>query len=94
MRRIFVASLIFLIIFATVIATTELLQISINTNHSLQAPEKSGFHLGVSFCGNTTDQAIVLIDKVKTYTNLFVIQSGPVSVNETAMNQIVEFSLS
>ena len=56
--------------------------------------QKSGFHVGVSFCGNTTADAKLLVDRVKTYTNLFVVQSGPVSVNETAMNEIVDYAVS
>ncbi len=51
------------------------------------------FYLGVSFNGNTTVQAKLLIDKVKPYTNLFVVQSGPVSTNETAMNEIVDYAV-
>ena len=46
------------------------------------------FHVGVSFCGNTTAQAKLLIDRVKNYTNLLVIQSGPVSKNETSLTEI------
>jgi len=53
----------------------------------------SDFYVGVSFCGNTTAQAELLIDKVKDYTNLFVVQSGPVSVNETALNEIVNYAV-
>ena len=35
-------------------------------------------YFGVSFNGNTTDEAKLLIDRIKDYTNLFVIQSGPI----------------
>jgi hypothetical protein len=52
------------------------------------------FYLGISFNGNTTADAKLLIDRVKTYTNLFVVQSGPVSINETAMNEIVDYAVS
>jgi len=50
-------------------------------------------YFGVSFCGNTTDQAKLLIDKTKNYTNLFVLQSGPVSKNETATNIICDYAV-
>jgi len=49
-------------------------------------------YFGVSFCGNTTEQAKMLIDKTKNYTNLFVLQSGPVSKNETATNIICDYA--
>ncbi|MHC4183635.1 MAG: hypothetical protein ACYSR0_09825 [Planctomycetota bacterium] len=51
------------------------------------------FSMGVSFCGNTTPEAKLLIDKVKTYTNLFVLQSGPISKNETAINEICDYAV-
>jgi len=56
--------------------------------------ETSGFRVGVTFCGNTTAQAKLLVDRVKSYTNLFVVQSGPVSVNETSMSEIVDYAVS
>jgi hypothetical protein len=51
-------------------------------------------YLGVSFCGNTTAEAKLLINKVKTYTNLFVLQSGPISLNETATTEICDYAVS
>ena len=36
-------------------------------------------YFGVSFCGNTTAEAKLLIDRTKDYSNLFVLQSGPIS---------------
>lgn len=59
--------------------------------------EKSGeiaqFYVGVSFCGNTTAEAKLLIDRVKNYTNLFVLQSGPISENETSVNEICDYAV-
>ena len=49
-------------------------------------------HVGVAFCGNTTAEARLLIDRVNNYTNLFVLQSGPVSKNETATNEICDYA--
>jgi hypothetical protein len=51
-------------------------------------------YVGISFCGNTTQQAQVLIDKTKAYTNLFVLQSGPISLNETATTEICDYAVS
>jgi hypothetical protein len=55
--------------------------------------ETEQFNVGVTFSGNTTAEAMPLIDKVKNYTNLFVLQSGPVSKNETATNEICEYAV-
>ena len=51
------------------------------------------FYVGVTFGGNTTTEGKLLIDRVKSYTNLFVIQSGPVSKNEAVMTEISEYAL-
>jgi len=50
-------------------------------------------YFGVSFCGNTTAEAKLLIDRTKDYTNLFVLQSGPISKNITAINIICEYAV-
>ena len=51
------------------------------------------FYVGVSFCGNISAEAKLLIDKVENYTNLFVLQSGPISKNETATNEICDYAV-
>lgn len=51
------------------------------------------FHIGVSFCGNSTAEAELLVDRVKDYTNLLIIQSGPVSNNETCLSEIVDYAV-
>ena len=56
-------------------------------------PGLSSFYLGVSFCGNTVAEAKLLIDKVRNYTNLFVLQSGPISRNETATDEICDYAV-
>jgi hypothetical protein len=83
--------LVITLVIVLVVASTFYL---LNFYANQQGQGKSNFHVGVSFGGNTTAEAKLLIDKVKTYTNLFVVQSGPVSVNETALNEIVDYSVS
>jgi hypothetical protein len=50
-------------------------------------------YVGIAFCGNTVAEAKLLIDRVKTYTNLFVLQSGPISTNETATTEICNYAV-
>jgi hypothetical protein len=50
-------------------------------------------YVGVAFCGNTTAEAKMLIDRVKEYSNLFILQSGPISTNETAINEICNYAV-
>ena len=60
---------------------------STNTDNS------QSFYVGVTFSSNTTAEAKVLIDQVKTYTNLLVIDSGPVSKNQTELNEICDYAV-
>ena len=50
-------------------------------------------YVGVAFCGNTAAEAKLLIDRVKSSTNLFVLQSGPISTNETATTEICDYAV-
>ncbi len=90
MRRFLEVSLLFLVILAP-LATTMFLIPYITAD---QGNVPFGFHVGVAFGGNTTAEAKLLIDRVKTYTNLFVVQSGPVSGNEKSLNEIVDYAVS
>ena len=58
-----------------------------------EAPDVVEPCFGVSFCGKTAVEAKLLIDRTKDYTNLFVLQSGPVSKNETAINIICDYAV-
>lgn len=51
------------------------------------------FYFGASFCGNTTAEGKLLIDRVNEYTNLFVLQSWPVSRNETAVYEVCDYAV-
>jgi hypothetical protein len=56
------------------------------------SPYAEDFFFGVSFGLNKTSEAKLLIDKVKGYTNLFVINSWDISTNETALNEICDYA--
>jgi hypothetical protein len=51
------------------------------------------FYVGVTFCGNTTTDAKALIEKVKNYTNIFILQSGPLQRDLNAMNEIGDYAV-
>ena len=63
-------------------------------NHYSIEPEVSeeDFFFGVSFGGNTSSQAKLLIDRVKGYTNFFLINSWDVTINETALNEVCDYA--
>jgi hypothetical protein len=54
---------------------------------------KKPFYVGVTYCGNSITEAEQLIDRVKNYTNLFVVQSGPLMDNGTALDQICDYAV-
>jgi hypothetical protein len=54
---------------------------------------KKPFYVGVTYCGNSATDAQQLIDTVKNYTNLFVVQSGPLMSNLPIMEQICDYAV-
>jgi hypothetical protein len=48
---------------------------------------------GVTYGSNTTLEAKLLIDKIKGYTNLFIVDSWDISTNETALNEICQHAV-
>jgi hypothetical protein len=51
------------------------------------------FYVGVTFGGSTAAEAKQLIDRVKNYTNLFVIQSNSLQYNLTAMEEVCDYAV-
>lgn len=82
-----VALLLITFAVTSVFASTDLSKLTDNKRDS------PSFYVGVTFGGNTTAEAKLLIDRVKSYSNLLVLQSGPVSKNETAMTEISEYTI-
>ncbi len=63
------------ILIAIIVITAFLFSYPILSQNTEQKP----FYVGVAFCGNTTTEAKLLIDRVKTYTNLL---SSPIRSRE------------
>jgi hypothetical protein len=51
------------------------------------------FYVGVTYCGSSIEEAKELIDKVKTCTNLFVLQSWHLQRNIAAMEEIGDYAV-
>ncbi len=81
--------LLFAIILLITVVTSVFLIPSNLANKNVE-PE---FFVGVSFCGNTTTQAKLLVDRTKEYVNLFVLQSFPISRNESAIYEICDYAV-
>jgi hypothetical protein len=50
------------------------------------------FYVGVTYCGNSVDEAKLLVDKVKDYTNLFVL-SSEFQYNLTNLEQVCGYAV-
>jgi len=57
------------------------------------AASKKPFYVGVTYCGNSTTEAEQLIDRVKNYTNLFVLDSGTMMQDLNATEQICDYAV-
>ncbi len=88
MKTAHILSLILIVIL--LIATASLLVSYTQSSNS----QKDPVYVGVAFGGNTTAQAKLLIDKTKTYTNLFILDSGknPISDNQSAVEEICDYA--
>ena len=51
-------------------------------------------YVGVAYCGNTVAEGKMLIDKVKGYTNLFVLQSGLLQRDLASVNELGDYAVS
>jgi hypothetical protein len=59
----------------------------------IESTDSEPFYVGVTYCGNSVDEAKLLVDKVKDYTNLFVLQSGGLQYNLTSMEQVCDYAV-
>ncbi|MGD0202730.1 MAG: hypothetical protein ABSC20_02340 [Candidatus Bathyarchaeia archaeon] len=85
---IFLALAIIVVIVVSAFAAME-----IYGSFSAPVASKKPFYVGVTYCGDNVTEAEQLIDRVKTYTNLFVVQSGPLMDNGTALEQICDYAV-
>ncbi|MDR2700135.1 MAG: hypothetical protein LBC12_04925 [Nitrososphaerota archaeon] len=83
-KKLFVTVTLLLLLIGSIAATS---YVMINK----QEEEQTQFYVGVTYCGNSVQEAKELIDKVKNCTNLFILQSWPLSWNSTAMDEIGDY---
>jgi hypothetical protein len=91
-KRFFSSKIIAVILLSILILETISFVQSTNYALSSGSPSKD-FYVGVTFGGNTIAEAKVLIDEVKNYTNVFVVDSLPISQNESEMNEICDYAV-
>jgi hypothetical protein len=62
-------------------------------NPSESVSKRADFFFGVTFGSNSLPDAKILVDKVKDYTNLFVVDSYDISLSETALTDVCEYAV-
>lgn len=89
MKQVHILSLILIIILLVASAT-----LFVSYTQSSDS-KKTPVYVGVAFGGNTTAQAKLLIDKTRSYTNLFVLDSGinAISKNQSAVEEICDYAV-
>jgi hypothetical protein len=60
--------------------------------YDIERKPPEDFFFGVSFGLKTASEAKLLIDKVKPYTNFFIVNSWDISTNETALNEVCDYA--
>ena len=94
LKRFFTSSKILAIILASVLILDSMAFVQPDNHWMSNGSATKDFYCGVTFGGNTTTEAKLLIDRVKNFTNLFVVDSGPVSKNEAVLNEICNYAVS
>lgn len=65
-----------------------------NADLSQNSKNQEPFLVGLTYGGNSTQEAKVLIGKVSNYTNLFVLQSGLLKENMSAVYEVGDYAVS
>ena len=63
-------------------------------NDSSTSAESPEAYVGVAYCGDTVAQGKLMIDKVKDYTNLFVLQSGLLQRDLESVDELGDYAIS
>jgi hypothetical protein len=58
------------------------------------ASKPADAYVGVAYCGNSVAEGKILIDKVKDYTNLFVLQSGLLQRDFASVDELGDYAVS
>jgi len=88
MKRALVAILVLAIIIVALFAV-----IFIENNRPAPSKNPPDAFVGVSYTGNSVAQGEQLINKVKSYTNLFVLQSGLLEQNFESVNELGDYAV-
>ncbi|MGD6851552.1 MAG: hypothetical protein ACQCN6_05770 [Candidatus Bathyarchaeia archaeon] len=63
------------------------------SNNFSAKPQKADAYVGVAYCGDSVADGKQLIDKVKGYTNLFVLQSGLLQRDTESVEELGDYAI-
>ena len=90
---------IWIILIVALLVASILLSAAYFEHQSREVTRKNEVYFGVTFGLNTTSEAKLLIDKVKEFTNLFIVDSWTLdtlneSVNGTSLTEVCDYAVS
>ena len=90
---------LWIVLIVALLISSILLPVAYIEHQSEGRAQNNGVYFGVTFGGNTTSQAKLLIDKVKGYTNLFIVDSWTLdtineTVNGTSLTEVCDYAVS
>ncbi len=93
-RKYLIPTLLIVILAVSILAAYTWYYTSYSSENQTKA--NPNVYVGVAFGGNTTEEAKVLIDRVKSYTNLFILDSGrnAISENQSSVEEICDYAVS
>jgi hypothetical protein len=82
-----------LFIIVVLIVSAVALPLAYFSNENQETIAKEGeFFFGVTYGQNTVEEAKLLIDRVQSYTNVFVVDSFDISNNKTALDSVCSYA--
>lgn len=93
LKRFFTSSKILAMILASVLILDSIAFVLPDSYWISYGSATNNFYCGVAFCGTSATEAKLLIDRIKNYTNVFVVQSLPISENEAVLNEICNYAI-
>ena len=82
-----------IIIVIALLLASLVIVVLVNNYSTNPGNDERPFYFGVTFCGESVAEAKALIDRVKNFTNLFVLLSGPLWGDTEAMYEIGDYAV-
>lgn len=82
-----------LVLAVTILTTAVTVVLLVQISPSVNSKKEREIYVGVTYCGNSVEEGKQLIDRVKGYTNLFVLQSGDLQRDLGSINELGDYAV-